>query len=239
MLLKLILCRVSKSLIQNQNETTVLVIHISIPEIITHENDLLLMIEFPCAIVKNSHDVRIVMFVVVIERIKENSQSIPAVWRTEYVTIVITFRWCVPQCQSISSNSSTAGYTENYFNFPIIEIYRRFRPNGTFLTPKWWSNSDTLRTSDGICWFNGKSHFSKISDGQQLSNVSKKLFKFNIKSSPSIYLFSTCYGKCQWEKHINIHTRFVIWRVVWFKYTYFHRIPKTVLNHLVVPDMEV
>lgn len=119
------------------------------------------MIKLSGPIVQNSTNVRIIVFVIIIERIEEHPQSVPAVRRTKHITIVFTFLWCVPQCQTISSNSSATGNTKNNFDFPIIEIGLRFRPNGSLLTPKRWSYSNTFGTSDGIClieWKGKKYH---------------------------------------------------------------------------------
>lgn len=55
------------------------------------------MIEFLRAIVKDGHYVRIIVFVIVIEGIKENTQSIPAVGRPENITVIIALCRCVPK----------------------------------------------------------------------------------------------------------------------------------------------
>lgn len=129
------------------------------------------MIEVFGAIVQNGHDIGIVVLIVVVERVKEHSETIPTVWRSEHFTIVValiarkpnslkrntnvslsTFI-CSSQMEaykSISSNTSTAWYPEDNFDFPPVERGRFFCPNGTLLAFQRWRYSYTFRTCNGI-----------------------------------------------------------------------------------------
>jgi hypothetical protein len=54
------------------------------------------MIKDLCAIIKDCHNVWIIMFIVIVERIKENSQACPKIRATKDSAIVRTFIGCVP-----------------------------------------------------------------------------------------------------------------------------------------------
>lgn len=56
------------------------------------------MIEDLCAIIDNRHDVWIIMHIVIIERVEENSQARPTIWATENGAIVKSFTAGVPEC---------------------------------------------------------------------------------------------------------------------------------------------
>jgi len=70
------------------------------------------MIEDLCAIIENRHDVRIVVFIVIIKRVKEYSQTRPHIRAAENGAIVESFVACVPECQTIRSYPSTSTYSE-------------------------------------------------------------------------------------------------------------------------------
>jgi len=57
------------------------------------------MIEDLCAIIENRHNVWIVVFIVVIERVKEDSQACPHIRTAKNGAIVESFVTCVPKCQ--------------------------------------------------------------------------------------------------------------------------------------------
>lgn len=55
------------------------------------------MIEFLGSVVQHSHNVRIIMFIVIVERIEEHSQTIPAVRRSEHISVIVSLRRGVPE----------------------------------------------------------------------------------------------------------------------------------------------
>lgn len=55
------------------------------------------MVKLLGAVVQHGHNVRIVVFVVVVERIEKHAQTVPAVRRTEYITVVVALRRGVPK----------------------------------------------------------------------------------------------------------------------------------------------
>lgn len=139
------------------------------------------MIEWLGSIVQYSHNIGIIVFVIIIEGIKEDSKTIPTVWWAENISIVIAFTACIPYglpfrvwndyskasltCyfisenektqimpthKSVSSNTSTARYSEYNLDCPPIEWRLFFRPNGTLLTLQRWCNTNTFRTGNSI-----------------------------------------------------------------------------------------
>lgn len=70
------------------------------------------MIKDLCAIIVDRHDVWIIMLIVIIERVKEDSQARPTIWATKNCTIVESFAARVPECQTIRSYSSSSAYSE-------------------------------------------------------------------------------------------------------------------------------
>jgi len=70
------------------------------------------MIKGLCAVINYRHDVWIIMLIVIIERVKENSQTRPKIWAAENGAIVESLIACVPECQTIRSYPSTSAYSE-------------------------------------------------------------------------------------------------------------------------------
>jgi len=70
------------------------------------------MIEDLRAIIENRHDVWIVVFIVIIERVKEYSQARPHIRAAENGAIVESLVACVPECQTIRSYPPTSTYSE-------------------------------------------------------------------------------------------------------------------------------
>lgn len=90
------------------------------------------MIEDLRSIINNRHNVWIIMLIVIVERIKENSKSCPHIRTAENGAVVSAFRSCVPECQAIRSYSSSATYAEYYVYFPPVKICWLFRPYCTW-----------------------------------------------------------------------------------------------------------
>ena len=112
------------------------------------------MIENFRSVVNHGHDVRIVVFIVVIERIEEYSKADPLIRTTEHRSIVIARARYVPESltnfsiitkqssdhgcfsreqdyHSVRADSSTPGDSERQLHIPPIEIRGRFRPYST------------------------------------------------------------------------------------------------------------
>lgn len=142
------------------------------------------MIEFLGAIVQYGHNIRIVVLVVVVERIEEHTETVPAVRRSKDVAIVVALRRRVPKClhtkmstmrqnsqleclsrwmgsslctnQTVGADASTTGHPEHDLHFPPIEIRHALRPDRALLAAQRRRHPDTLRTGDGICWRESK-----------------------------------------------------------------------------------
>lgn len=54
------------------------------------------MIKLFCSIIQYGHNVRIIVFIVVIKRIEEHTKAIPAIRWSEHLAIVITLIACIP-----------------------------------------------------------------------------------------------------------------------------------------------
>lgn len=89
------------------------------------------MIEDLRSIVDNRHNVRIVVLIVIVERIEENSQSCPHIRTAEDGAVVGAFRSCVPECQAIRSYSASTTYAKYYVYLPPVKICRLLRPYRT------------------------------------------------------------------------------------------------------------
>lgn len=70
------------------------------------------MIEDLCAVIDNRHDVWIIVLIVIIERVKEDSQTRPKIRATENGAIIESFITRVPECQTICPYPSTSTYSE-------------------------------------------------------------------------------------------------------------------------------
>lgn len=70
------------------------------------------MIEDLCAVIDNCHDVRIIVLIVIIERIEKDSQARPKIRTTKNGAIIQSFATRVPECQTIRSYPSTSAYSE-------------------------------------------------------------------------------------------------------------------------------
>lgn len=65
-----------------------------------------------CAVIDNRHYVRIVVLIVIIERIEKDSQAGPKIRATENGAVVEPFLTRVPECQTIRPYPSTSTYSE-------------------------------------------------------------------------------------------------------------------------------
>lgn len=65
-----------------------------------------------CAIIDNCHDIWIIVLIVIIKRVKENSQACPKIWAAEDRAIVQSFATGVPKCQTIRPYPSTSAYSK-------------------------------------------------------------------------------------------------------------------------------
>lgn len=95
---------------------------------VVEQHNLPCMIEVLCAVIDHRHDVWIIVFIVIIERVKEDSQTRPEIWTTENGAIVGSFVARVPECQTIRSYPSTSAYSEYYFYLPPVESRWLFHP---------------------------------------------------------------------------------------------------------------
>ena len=135
---------------------------------------IFLMIVGFCSIIDHCHNVRIVMLVVIVKRIKKYSKTIPPIrtsknWAFESLGRCIpkerngvdtsisksfwhkTYFWhCLPECQTISTDSTSTSNTELNFNFPPIEACHQSTPNHAFLASQWRCYPNTFFTSNGI-----------------------------------------------------------------------------------------
>lgn len=73
---------------------------------------LLRMIKDLCAVIDNRHDVRIIVLIVIVERVEKDSQTRPKIRATENGAIVESLVTRVPECQTIRSYPSTSAYSE-------------------------------------------------------------------------------------------------------------------------------
>lgn len=76
------------------------------------------MIEVFRAIIQYSHDVWIIVFVVIIERIEEDAKTIPFIRRSEYFTIVITLFRSVPK--SLCDEIKNSRFIKNFKRFSDV-----------------------------------------------------------------------------------------------------------------------
>lgn len=109
------------------------------------------MIELLRTVVQHGRDVRVVVLVVVIERIEEDTQSDPAVRRAEHFAGVVALLGGVPEGQTVGTDATPAGHSEHNVDLPPVEIGALLGPDGTLLTAERRRYPDVLRTSDGIC----------------------------------------------------------------------------------------
>lgn len=70
------------------------------------------MIKDLCAIIDNRRDIWIIVSIVVIKGVEENSQASPLIWAAKNSAIVGTFALCIPKCQAIRSYSSPTTYSK-------------------------------------------------------------------------------------------------------------------------------
>lgn len=108
------------------------------------------VIELLCTVVQNGRYVRVVVLIVVIERIEENTQTNPAIRGTEHLAGVVTLLGRVPEGQTVGTNAATTGNPEHNVYLPPVEVGALLGPDGTLLAAERWRYSDILRTSDGI-----------------------------------------------------------------------------------------
>lgn len=86
------------------------------------------MIKNLCAVINDCHNVWIIVFIVIIERVEEYSQTCPQVRAAENGAIVGAFSSCVPKRQAIGSYSSPTTYTKYYVYLPPFKINRLLCP---------------------------------------------------------------------------------------------------------------
>lgn len=55
------------------------------------------MVELLGSVVKNSHDVGIIVLIVIVEWIEEHTQTVPAIRRTKDVSIIVSLSSCKPE----------------------------------------------------------------------------------------------------------------------------------------------
>lgn len=79
------------------------------------------MIEFFGAVIHNGHNVGIVVFVIVVERVEEETQTDPFVRRAENFAVISTLRLCVPE--------SLERKLTNVNTFTGIDLRRLTRPS--------------------------------------------------------------------------------------------------------------
>ena len=68
-------------------------------------------------IVQYSHDVRVVVLVVIVKGVEKYSEAAPLIARTEdraFSTSLLS----VPEAQTVRPNSAASGYSEDQLNFP-------------------------------------------------------------------------------------------------------------------------
>jgi hypothetical protein len=71
------------------------------------------------SVVQHGHDVRVVVLVVIVERIEENAKTVPLVGAAKDGTLE-TFGRCEPKCQTVSSDSSASCHPEFNENLPPV-----------------------------------------------------------------------------------------------------------------------
>ena len=76
------------------------------------------------AVVKHGHDVRIVVLVVVVERIEEDAEAVPLVRAAEDGTLE-AFGRREPEGKAVGADAAAAGHSELNFNFPPVESAKK------------------------------------------------------------------------------------------------------------------
>jgi len=56
------------------------------------------MVKHPSTVIHDSHDVGVIVFVVIVKWIKDDAQTDPPVWAAKHLSIIRSFRLCVPEC---------------------------------------------------------------------------------------------------------------------------------------------
>ena len=72
------------------------------------------------AVVDHRHDVRVVVLVVVVERVEEDAETVPAIRASEDRALEALGRR-EPESQTVGADPASAGHPEVKFNLPPIE----------------------------------------------------------------------------------------------------------------------
>ena len=127
---------------------------------------LQLMGELLGPVVQHSHDVRVVVFAVVVERVEEEPHPDPHVRRPENIPIIGPLALCEPKClqnrfsaglgvmqhtyETVGPHAPSSRYTEGDVHLPPVEVYGGLRPDCALLASQTRRNSDIFRAGYGI-----------------------------------------------------------------------------------------
>lgn len=109
------------------------------------------MVEFFRAVIQHCHNVGVVVFVVIIERVEEHSQPVPLVRGPKYVSIVVALLRGEPDSQPVRADPASAGNAERNVDLPPVEVGLLLRPYGTFLALQRRGHSHAVRAGDRVC----------------------------------------------------------------------------------------
>ena len=76
------------------------------------------------AVVQHRHDVRIVVLVVVVERVEEDAEAVPLVRAAEDRTLE-AFSRREPEGKAVGADAAAAGHSELNLNFPPVECAKK------------------------------------------------------------------------------------------------------------------
>lgn len=88
-----------QSQIMTASEKTINPVKLKIPDY-SKKNcaHVLLVVKLLCSVIDNSHNIWVVVFVIIVKWIKEDAQTDPFVWAAKDLSIICSFRVCVPEC---------------------------------------------------------------------------------------------------------------------------------------------
>lgn len=124
--------------------------------------DLLLMIKLLCSIIQYSHNVGVIVFIVIIKWIEEHTKAIPAIRWSEDFAIVITLIACVPY--RLFANGVEKIVKWAWFIDPVNSPLTR--PSAPILPrPDILKTTSTDHQSNEVCFFVQMAPFWLFSDG--------------------------------------------------------------------------